>query len=349
MAFGPLMISISGTKLTLNERKLLVNPKVGGLILFKENITSKQQLLLLISELMDLNPELLISIDQEGGLVKRIKFTDFPILPAPINYIKQEQYSFTEAIQLYTNDLVITNSLLADLGIHINFAPVLDSLHPHCPVIGALNRAIANLPQDILIAAKIIAPQVKANKFPMVGKHFIDHGFTKLDSHLTLPTDPRSKIELKPHLDLYRELIALDLMDIIMPGHVIYPAFDNRPATMSTIILTDILRGDLNYQNAIIGDCFSMQALAKTPLLDNINTGIIAGLDMVIVSHQPAEVMLRLLPNLLDNTTAAKQRLKRLWGKRLLKTDGNETTIDESTLADGNIKLVSGKNTSVLN
>lgn len=312
MPFGPLMISIAATRLNQNEAKLLEEPKVGGVILFKENYQNKTQLIDLIASMRAINPQLLIAVDHEGGRVQRFDDEDFTSLPDAKSYGEMYQKSPEQARQLaFDNGLVMAQQLL-QCGVNFSFAPVLDSHNDASTIIGQYRRAFDGDRTTCTELAQCFAKGMRQAGMPVTAKHFPEHGLCEKDSHLELPIDERSEQQIIAGLTPYVEFIKQDLVDIVMPAHVCYPAIDKEnPAGFSQVFLQNILRDKLNFTGAIISDCLSMGAITDDPVT-RVMRALNAGQDMVIFSHQSASMMLKLCSEIEDNSTKSKGRLKRL-------------------------------------
>lgn len=239
--------------------------KVGSVILFDydaqlktrgRNIKNSQQLKKLTHDLQTISSiPLFISIDEEGGLVTRLK----------------KAYGFKtkkSAMELGKGSLkgtYIQARILADElsshGINLNFAPVVDvNVNPHNPVIGSVKRSFSDDEKIVSAhAAKFIQGQSDEGVLSAL-KHFPGHGSSKADSHLGMVdvTYSWEERELTP----YRNLIEQNLVDLIMSAHVYQRDLDqDYPATLSYKILTEVLRGQLNYKGVVISDDMNMGAI----------------------------------------------------------------------------------------
>lgn len=312
MTFGPLMVSLEGTSLTKIEAAVLADSKVGGVILFRENYSTKSELMELIDSIRNIKENMLIAVDHEGGRVQRFIDSDFPELPDIRSYgVEYDAAPIKALAKAFHHGFESAKSLLS-AGININFAPVLDSHYQHSEVIGELKRAFHKDSEVILHLATEFAKGMKKAGMPVTGKHFPDHGFCVEDSHKIMPIDNREKSELMGQFLIYRQLIKNDLLDIVMPGHVLYPKIDaNNMAGFSRIFLEDILRYQLEFDGVIISDCLSMGALSE-PLHSRVNNVLAAGVDIAILSHQKPEVILGLLSKIEDNSELSKERLHKL-------------------------------------
>jgi beta-N-acetylhexosaminidase len=253
-------------------------------ILFGRNVQSPTQVLALTEDLQrsqsaDQLP-LLIAVDQEGGRVARLQapFTTFP---------SAWQVGKTGSALLAFDSGYALGRELHAVGINMNMAPVLDVLtNPTNPVIG--DRAFGADPHMVALSAGAFMRGMQAAGVLAVGKHFPGHGDTRLDSHLALPVCERSLAQLEAcELWPFHQAIATGLQ-AIMTAHVIYPAWDaSRPATLSTAMLTGVLRGELGFPGLIISDDLGMAAVTEAAPWEEVPwRALRAGVDLLLVCHQ---------------------------------------------------------------
>jgi beta-N-acetylhexosaminidase len=289
-ALGQLFIvGFDGTELSQDLRDLFRRYPPGGVILFKRNLEDPEQIQRLTRSLQELNTPLplLVCIDQEGGRVWRLPpaFTFFPEAQALGN---------ADADSLAHSAAKVIAEELAAVGIHLNFAPVLD-LHtnPKNPVIG--DRSLGSDPLSVGCLARSILLSFRAHGIAGCGKHFPGHGDTDLDSHKTLPTvsmDQRrlSAVEMSPYRILARD--ARKPLELIMTAHVHYPALDpGRPATLSAKILRGILRGQIGFEGLVVTDDMEMGAITETYGPDEASLlAFRAGADLLMFCHTPSHL-----------------------------------------------------------
>ena len=247
---------------------------LGGVILFAQNVKTTEQTTKLVHDMQEIavndddgNLPLLITIDQEGGIVTRLGTgTNFPGNMA-LGATKNEQSAYDTAE-------VIAKELDA-LGINVNFAPSVDvNNNPSNPVIGL--RSFSSDPELVGDLGVAMINGLQDNGVSAAAKHFPGHGDTATDSHYGLPRVDKSleelkEVELKPFQD------AIDNgVDMIMTAHIQYPQIETDkhiskkdgqemeiPATLSDNILTGLLREDMNYDGVIITDALNMEAISE--------------------------------------------------------------------------------------
>ncbi|HDQ41823.1 MAG TPA: glycoside hydrolase family 3 protein [Desulfonatronum sp.] len=266
--------------------------RIGGVILFDydvalkspvRNVASPEQVQELIADLQAADPTmpLFVAIDQEGGRVSRLK----------------EKYGFPPTVSQgwlgEQNDLAITArharqtaQTLAELGINVNLAPVVDvNVNPGNPVIGTLERSFSDDPKVVADHALevLIAHQIEGVLSAL--KHFPGHGSSAEDSHLgfTDVTRTWSEIELVP----YREILGSSGADMIMTAHVFNAALDpDWPATLSRSTIQGLLRDQMGYEGVVISDDMQMQAITDHYSLETaLERTIQAGADIIIFGN----------------------------------------------------------------
>lgn len=289
-----LMIGFRGATLADDNHILndIKNLHIGGVVLYdfdlfsngetQRNIVSPEQVKALCTALQGLNDtKLLISIDQEGGRVNRLK-TDygFPKVGVSAQYLGT--LNNLDSTRYYAN---LTANLLKDLGINFNYAPVVDlNVNPKSPAIGAIERSYSNDPEVVTNHAAAVLEIYK--QYGIIGclKHFPGHGSAAADSHLGITDITKSwtKRELIP----YKNLIGSGKVEMIMTAHVYNASLDTFPATLSKAIMHDILREELGWQGIIISDDMHMGAIAQHYGLETaIEKAINAGVDILMFSN----------------------------------------------------------------
>jgi beta-N-acetylhexosaminidase len=257
--------------------------EVGGVMLFRPNIGVPAQVAALVRALREAAPAvpLLVSVDQEGGLVQRLRrpLTEWPDM---LSVGSAGDPARSEAVGR------ALGSELAALGIGWDLAPVLDvHTNPANPVIG--NRAFGRTPEAVITHALAFWRGLRAAGVLGCGKHFPGHGDTRTDSHHELPVvahDPARlrAVELAPFA-----AAAAAGMEAIMTAHVMFPALDaQRPATLSPAILTGVLRGELGFDGVVVSDDLGMKAVAdRWPIEELVVESLLAGGDHFLI-REPA-------------------------------------------------------------
>lgn len=292
MTHAPIVLDIAGTALDAVDRRRLAHPLVGGLILFARNVTSRRQVLELCASVKAERPDLLISIDHEGGRVQRMRSDGFTHLP-PMRrlgelWMRDGKAGAGSGAMAATDAATACGYVLASelraCGVDFSFTPVLDLDHGPSGVIG--DRAFHRDPRVVALLAKSLMHGLLLAGMGSCGKHFPGHGFVAADSHTAVPVDPRSlKAILGDDAQPYGWLSTS--LASVMPAHVIYPKVDAQPAGFSSRWLQDILRDQLGFTGAVFSDDLSMQGatVAGTPT-DAAVAALNAGCDMVLLCNQ---------------------------------------------------------------
>ena len=231
--------------------------EVGGAILFARNIDTPAQVRELVLRLHDAAPPehpLLVSIDQEGGRVQRLRapWTEWPPMR---RFGEHDDLDATQALgEALAREL-------RDLGIDLDFAPVVDvDTNPDNPVIG--DRSFSRSPEDVGRHAVALIRGLQGEGVAACAKHFPGHGDTDVDSHLALPKVDHSlerlrEVELPPFAAAAKAGVAS-----VMTAHVIVSALDaDRPATLSPTAIS-LLRDEIGYDGVVFSDDLDMKAVA---------------------------------------------------------------------------------------
>jgi len=266
---------------------------LGGVILFDKfykdrrrvkNISSPKQLTILTKRLkLFAKKPLLISIDQEGGKVSRLKSKDgFVKIPSAFKVSKMDRLDAKKAYDKQSQ-------MLKNCGINCNFAPVVDlAVNPRNRIIQGLQRSFGDLKHTTKYA-KIFMQSQKDKHIISVLKHFPGHGSSVGDSHKGFVDI--SKTWTIRELEPYKKLIKSNSVDMIMTAHVFNDTLDKKyPATLSYKINTQLLRGKLHYRGLIVSDDMQMKAITnRYSLKQSVTLAINAGVDILLFGNQLAK------------------------------------------------------------
>lgn len=276
------MLDLSGLELTADERTLLTEPLVGGVIFFARNYASPEQLSALVAEIRSIRPELLLAVDQEGGRVQRFKegFTRLPAMQAFLPLYRQDAESTLKLVQ--DAGWLMAAEVLS-LGVDFSFAPVLDVDDAHCSVIA--DRAFSADAAEVASLAGAFIDGMHEAGMASTGKHFPGHGAVTGDSHLVLPVDERSWDDIAQRDWVPFEKLAKRL-DAVMPAHIVFSQIDTQPVGFSSLWLQEKLRGELNFDGVIFSDDLSMEGAAGAGGYgERAELALAAGCDMVLVCN----------------------------------------------------------------
>ncbi|MGE0051881.1 MAG: glycoside hydrolase family 3 N-terminal domain-containing protein [Arcobacter sp.] len=267
---------------------------LGGVILFDKdpndkkkvkNVRNKEQLKILTSELQSISKQkLLIGIDQEGGIVQRLKSSDGFVNTPKASEVALKGESFAK--QTYKN-LAID---LKESGINLDFAPVVDlAINKENKVIVTRGRSFGESSKEVIKYSSIFIDELKKEHIISVLKHFPGHGSSLGDSHLGFVdiTNTWNQKELEP----YKYLINNGKANMIMTAHVFNEKLDKEyPATLSYNINTNLLRYKLGFDGVLVSDDLQMYAISKHyDLKQTLTLAINSGVNMLLFANQLAK------------------------------------------------------------
>lgn len=281
-----LMVGFGGTKSSDKWVAQIENDikkgRIGGVILFRNNIENPTQLQKLTSHLKSIKSKhpVFIAIDQEGGKVQRLTkekgFTDYPSA-----FDLARNQTLMDANRVYT---AMAKELQAN-GFNINFGPVVDlNTNPNSPAIGAKQRSYSDKEEIVSAYASEFIDAHKKEGVLTVLKHFPGHGSATADSHLGFTDISKSwdYKELKPYFDF----IKRDKVKAVMVGHLSINIFDEHyPASLSKIVINRLLRGKLGFDGVVFSDDMQMKAISDNyTLKESIVSALNAGVDVLVYS-----------------------------------------------------------------
>lgn len=281
-----LICGFEGKEPTEDIISLIRDYKLGGIIYFRRNIGAHDEVAALSAKLKAIAAEvsdipLTIAIDQEGGMVARID-GDVALMPGnmTIGATRSATYAYETAR--------VSGAELHDMGITMNFAPCLDvNNNAANPVIGV--RSFGEQPELVAALGRAAIEGYQASGVAPCAKHFPGHGDTTADSHYEMPVVAHDVMRLNEvELTPFRAAIEANV-DLIMTAHVLFPAYEPSgvPATLSSRVLTGLLREELGYDGVIVTDCLEMNAISQgVGVAKGAVMAVQAGADIVLVSHR---------------------------------------------------------------
>jgi beta-N-acetylhexosaminidase len=317
------MVGIPGPRVDAVARELVRDLKVGGVILFARNIETPEQVWELTRDLQQealaaTGRPLLLAVDQEGGRVQRLK-TPFILIPAARDLgITRTPEEVEYLARQVARELAL-------VGLNVNLAPVLDV--PRSPACPQWDRAYSSDPERAARFGLAAIRGYLAGGVIPVAKHFPGLGDTLADSHEVLPLAFSSDAKREADLLPFRRAIAAGV-PMIMTAHLKVPAWDERPATLSSVALQVWLRRRLGFQGVIITDDLEMGGITTSlPAPQGAQEALAAGADLLLICNnwQAAWETTRLLAmdaSLVPRGREAAARLNSL--RQTLKTESAE-------------------------
>ena len=276
----PAIFGLSGATLTADERDFFCDADPAGYILFGRNCETPAQLRALTDSLREIHgrDRLLVSIDQEGGRVARLRpplWSGFPCGEAFDTLFQIAPASAIEAARANAHAMGLE---LAEMGISVDYHPPLDVRQEGAhDVIG--DRALGSEPQQVAALGRAIIDGLARAGVAGCIKHMPGHGRSLADTHKEMPTVTASAEELEWDIEPFRILADTP---IGMTGHLLFTAWDeDNPATLSSFVINEIIRKQIGFGGLLLTDDIDMEALSGT-VPERSERAIAAGCDVVL-------------------------------------------------------------------
>jgi beta-N-acetylhexosaminidase len=306
---NPVIFGLSGPELTVDERAFFRESNPAGYILFKRNIVDRAQVKALTDSLREVSgcADVPILIDQEGGRVARMQPPEWPTFPAGGALDALYDISAMTAIEAARVNAMALALTLAEVGINVDCLPLLDVRVPEThAAIG--DRAMGCDPVRVAALGRAVLDGLKAGGVVGVVKHMPGQGRAVVDSHYELPTVTASKNELEQDFSPFR---TLNWAPMGMTGHIVFAAYDaEKPATMSSTIIDEVIRGEIGFDNLLMSDDLDMKALQGDVPSRAVDC-IAAGCDLALNCWGRLDEMVEIANRLPAITEAARERLDR--------------------------------------
>lgn len=277
-----LLTGVPGPELDPDTAAIFRRLQPGGYILFGRNIQSPAQLRKLIDDLRDLSDiEPIITIDQEGGRVSRLKLIGHE--PPNANQLRDK-----DDLKLIRRHGVITGRLLRMFGFNLDLCPVLDISFDDEADNSLRGRCYGNDVAQVIRNAGAFNEALQSEGILSCGKHFPGYSRAPLDAHHELPEIAFSRAELDAH-ELAVFAHFADKIDSMMIGHGFYPALEKTrtPSSLSRSVITDLLRGEQGFKGLVMTDDLDMGAILNHyGLEETIRLAITAGNDLAMICHR---------------------------------------------------------------
>jgi beta-N-acetylhexosaminidase len=290
MNLGPLMVDIAGTELSAEDVRVLAHPLVGSVLLFTRNYSNPQQVAALTAAIRALRtPHLLIAVDHEGGRVQRFR-EGFTRLPAARLLGRRFDEDRRDALALAHSVGWLMASELRAVGVDFSFAPCIDLDYGVSEIIG--DRAFHSDPDTVAALAVATMSGMREAGMAAIAKHFPGHGAVVADSHVALPVDRREFADLEADIRPYRPLIDNNIPGI-MAAHVVFPAVDALPASLSKRWIGGVLRAEMGFHGCVFADDLTMAgAAAFGDVIARADLSLAAGCDVLPICNDRHSVEL---------------------------------------------------------
>ncbi|MDM5360966.1 beta-N-acetylhexosaminidase [Peribacillus sp. ACCC06369] len=278
-----MMVGFRGTEKSSEITELIEQKHIGGVIYFDRNMKSPEQVAKLSNSLQQtadqstLSLPLMVAVDQEGGNIIRMRERVSP-LPS------QQDLGKNASVEDMYKVAKLNGAELGSMGININFAPVLDLSKTD-------ERSLGKDPEKVYQYGKKAIQGLNDVSITGALKHFPGNGRSEIDPHVETSSVEANQLDLE-NSDIYPFKQIISEMDnqkfFVMVTHIKYPAYDKeKPASLSKVIIEDLLRGKLKYEGLVVTDDLEMGAVNKYFSYEDMGKqAILAGADLLLVCHE---------------------------------------------------------------
>ena len=271
---------LEALELNASERSFFRDADPAGFVLFKRNCETRDQLQVLTDSLRDLTgrADLPILIDQEGGRVARMKPPEWPAFPCAEKFALLYQAAPSSAIEAVRANARALALMLRSVGVNVDALPLLDVRQEGASdIIG--DRALGSQPMQVAALGRAVLDGLASAGVVGIVKHMPGHGRALVDSHKELPVVTASADELESDLEPFERLSAAPMG---MTAHVVYTAWDaDRPASLSPVVIRDIIRERIGFDGWLMSDDLGMEAL-QGDFADRAAGVVAAGCDVAL-------------------------------------------------------------------
>jgi beta-N-acetylhexosaminidase len=305
----PVIFGLSGLTLTADEAAFFRDAAPAGYILFKRNVENKSQLRSLTDSLRELSgrADVPILIDQEGGRVARMGPPEWPAFPAGPAFDALYETAPMSAIEAVRVHALATALMLYEVGINVDCWPLLDVAQADTTE-AISTRALGHEPMRVAAMGRAIMDGLRRGGVVGVVKHMPGHGRALVDTHYHLPTVTASDADLEIDLAPFKALAGAPMG---MTSHIVFQVWDpDRPATLSPIIINDIIRQRIGFDGLLMTDDIDMKALSGSAG-DKAAGAIAAGCDLVLDCWGRMDEMVDIAGRLGEMPAVSLDRLER--------------------------------------
>ena len=321
-----LLFGFSGTSLNADIQNLIETKYIGGVLLLGKNIQNMQQLKKLNNDLQSISQlPLFIAVDQEGGSVARIQESSKTNISQ--RYLQGEKQICDISVQ--------RAKMLKELGINMNLAPVAEYITNNSSFM--YERTFSGSRQEV---AQKVYSAVKGyvdSKMISTVKHFPGHDNQSKDTHSTIAQVNISPQQWDEYIYTFKYPIDKGIVDVIMVGHIKFPKIDDKPATVSKVIIDEKLRKEIGYEGVVITDDMQMSSIWKyAQYCNTAKEALLAGNDILLYSqYTPRATLLTDVYNCILNAITSGEIAEDVIDQkvlRILKLKIKYGLIDESIL-----------------
>ena len=303
----PVIFGLSGESITPDERAFFKDADPAGYILFKRNCIDRAQVRALTDDLRSTSgrDDVPILIDQEGGRVSRMQPPEWPAFPSGAAFDALYEIAPISAMEAARANAKAIALTLAEVGINVDCLPLLDvrTADTH-PAIG--DRALGSDPVRVASLGRHVIDGLRQGGVVGIVKHMPGQGRAVVDSHHELPLVDASEEELAVDLSAFQHLNNAPMG---MTGHIMFPVWDaERCATMSPVIIADIIRGRIGFDGLLMSDDLDMKALSGD-VSDRAAACVAAGCDIALNCWGRMDEMVAIAAKLPDITERGAERL----------------------------------------
>lgn len=301
-----IIMGLPGPELTDGLRQLIRDIQPGGFIFFTRNLASPAQLFALVTELQGLSEwPLIFTVDQEGGRVSRLKV----IGEEPPSASELRAYGGVEVCARHGE---LTARLLRTVGFNLDLCPVVDYCVDETADNSLRGRCYGAGPDEVIEKASAFQAALQAGGVHATAKHFPGYTHCEKDPHGDLPRITRSREELMAEeLRVFRHFARTS--ECVMVGHGHFTAFhaEPLPASLSPVLIGEVLQGELGFHGMVMSDDLEMGAVAnRYGSAEAARRAVEAGSDLLLICHNPACVEIA-RDALLELPDAIKERVVR--------------------------------------
>ena len=311
---------LEGLALKDDERSFFRDSEPAGFILFRRNCESHEQMLRLTDSLRALNgrDDVPILIDQEGGRVARMRPPEWPAFPPAERFAILYRAAPSSAIEAVRANARALALMIRSVGVNVNALPLLDVRQEGASdIIG--DRALGSEPMQVAALGRAVLDGMASAGVVGIIKHIPGHGRALVDSHKELPVVTAGADELESDLEPFERLASAPMG---MTAHVVYTAWDSeRPASLSPVVIRDIIRERIGFDGWLMSDDLGMEAL-KGDFASRAAGVVAAGCDVALHCSGKMDEMVEVASSVPSMSAEGHDRLARAMASTRLDLEG---------------------------